>query len=425
MTILPSLKPDHCGCDVAGQSAALISIDEALQRIDQNVVPVTGTEIVPLASATGRILARAIKATMVAPLFDNAAMDGYAVDSRALSASGPWQLSVIDRIPAGKAAAGRIDGAAARIFTGAPVPAGADAVVQQEHVVRDGGIVTLRQRPSPGMNIRRIGSDMQPGQTVVERGRQLGVREISACAAAGVSEVEVRRVLRAGLLVTGNEIRQAGSERQPAQIWDVNTPMLCSALSGPEIDLVQVRQVGDDLSELRQCLADLSETTDLIVTTGGISVGEEDHVKPALTALGTEIIFTGVAIKPGKPVSFGRLGRSVWLGLPGNPLSAFVTWQMFGLPLVDSLLGADCGARKRRHVVTGGALVRKPGRCELRSARIVGFDADGREVVAFDDTINSARVTSLPDADGMILISAETEQLPQGALIEFLPFRQF
>ncbi|MCB1465707.1 MAG: molybdopterin molybdenumtransferase MoeA, partial [Rhizobiaceae bacterium] len=174
----------------------------------------------------------------------------------------------------------------------------------------------------------------------------------------------------------------------------------------------------------RRCLADMAETVDLIVTTGGISVGEEDHVKPVLEALGAEIHFSGVAIKPGKPVSFGRLGKAVWLGLPGNPQAAFVTWYVFGLPLLDVLSGRLRGTRNRRHVEAGKQIFRKPGRCEIRPARIVGFDGQGREVVDFDDTVSSAHVARLPDTDGLLFIPAEAEHLPEGALIEFQPFHQ-
>ncbi|MCB1419144.1 MAG: molybdopterin molybdenumtransferase MoeA, partial [Notoacmeibacter sp.] len=189
-------------------------------------------------------------------------------------------------------------------------------------------------------------------------------------------------------------------------------------------DLVKVTQGVDDRAELRRCVADMAETVDLIITTGGISVGEEDHVKPVLEALGAEIHFSGVAIKPGKPVSFGRLGSAAWLGLPGNPLAAFVTWRVFGLPLLDVLSGRQYGMRKRRHVVTGRQICRKPGRCEIRPARIVGFDGQGREVVNFDDTVSSAHVARLPDTDGLLFIPAEAKHLPEGALIEFQPFHQ-
>ena len=425
MTIVQRIDTGSCGCEAFDAASSLISIDEALRRIAKNAAPVDGTETAPLSSATGRVLAESVRAAAMTPPFDNAAMDGYALDSTALEGDGPWRLSVVERIAAGDAAAGQVARrTAARIFTGAPVPPGVDTVVKQESVVRDGATVILDRRPLPGHNIRRAGGDMRLGETVLRDGVRLGAREIAACAGAGAARVHLRRAVRIGLLVTGSEIRQTGASREAAQIWDVNTPMLCSELLRPDADLVKVTQGVDDRSELRRCLADMAETVDLIITTGGISVGEEDHVKPVLEALGAEIHFSGVAIKPGKPVSFGRVGKAVWLGLPGNPLSAFVTWYVFGLPLLDVLSGRLRGTCKRHHVVTEKPISRNTGRCEIRPARIVGFDGQGREVVDFDDTVSSAHVARLPDASGLLFIPAEAEYLPEGALIEFQPFHQ-
>ncbi|MCB1456433.1 MAG: molybdopterin molybdotransferase MoeA [Nitratireductor sp.] len=420
-------RADHgsCGCETPPDPSSLVSIDEALRCVLKIAAPIDGTDTAPPSSVTGRILAKPVRAVAMTPPFDNAAMDGYAVDSTALTGAPPWRLSVVGRVAAGETSAGQVVGqTAARIFTGAPVPPGADAVVKQENVVRDGATVILDQRPLPGLNVRRAGDDMRFGEIVLQDGVRLGAREIAACAGAGAARVHIRRAVRIGLLVTGSEIRQTGASREAAHIWDVNTPMLCSELARPDVDLVRVTQGLDDRTELRSCLADMAETVDLIVTTGGISVGEEDHVKPVLKALGAEIHVNGVAIKPGKPVCFGRLGKAVWLGLPGNPQSAFITWNVFGLPLLDVLSGRLRGTRKRHHVVTGKEICRKPGRCEIRPARIVGFDGQGREIVVFDDAASSAHVARLPCADGLILIPAETEHLPEGALIEFQPFHQ-
>jgi molybdopterin molybdotransferase len=166
----------------------------------------------------------------------------------------------------------------------------------------------------------------------------------------------------------------------------------------------------------------MAAQADLVITTGGISVGGEDHVKPALSDLGAETLFSGVAIKPGKPVSFGRIGPALWLGLPGNPLSAFVTWHLFGTALLRRLTGQTTPPGSRRHVVTDEKIRRKPGRCELRPATLAGFDGQGREVVRFANATYSGRVGSLPAADGLIFLPAETDSLPAGALVEFQPF---
>ena len=423
MTIHQTIASPGCGCEEQGRPNGLISIDNALSRIAARAAPVDETEPMEIGRAAGRILAQPVRSRSMAPPFDNAAMDGYAVG--ALTGEGPWTLPVVARLPAGQGGTQPLIGkAAARIFTGAPIPDGTEAVVMQEEVVRDGFHVHLQRRPTPGLNIRRAGSEMAEGATVLKSGCRLGPRQIAACAAAGVGMVHVRRRLRVALLATGNEIRQAGVSLAAAQIWDVNTPMMTAALSGNGLHLVATAQFADSGAGLARQLEDMAGRADLVITTGGMSVGEEDHVKPALAALGTEIVFSGVAIKPGKPVSFGRIGSTFWLGLPGNPLAAFVTWQVFGTALVRGLTGETGNGTARRHVITAEAISRKPGCCELRPAILAGVGAHGQEVVTFQDATHSGRVAGLPEADGLIFLPAETDELPAGALVEFQPFCQ-
>lgn len=424
MTIHQAIASPGCGCDSQDMLHSLISIDEALARIAGHVAPIGRTEALSLDHAFGRILAQPIRSRSMAPPFDNAAMDGYAITTSALTGAGPWVLPVVARVPAGQAMTTPVVRAAAvRIFTGAPIPSGADAVVMQEDVQRDGDVIHLSRRPEPGKNIRRAGSDMASGATVLDKGQRLGPREIAACAAAGADILHVRRRLRVALLVTGDEVRRAGGAREAGQIWDVNTPMLTASLAAADVDIVASAHGADSLAGLVRQLGDMAARADLVITTGGISVGEEDHVKPAVMALGGDTLFGGVAIKPGKPVSAGRIGKGHWLGLPGNPVSAFVTWQVFGLALIRALSG-EGPTPPRRHVVTASPIRRKPGRCELRPATLAGFDAQGREVARFEDATHSARVGLLSLADGLMFLPADAECLPAGALVEFQPFCQ-
>jgi len=423
MTIHQAIASPGCGCDSQDLLHPLISIDEALARIAAHTSPVGRTEAVATGSALGRILAQPVRSRSAAPSFDNAAMDGYAVATSALTDPGPWALKVVARVAAGQEATASVaGGVAAQIFTGAPIPGGADAVVVQEDVLRDGDLIHLSKRPTPGENIRLAGSDMAKGATVLDKGRKLGPREIAACAAAGAGVLRIRRRLRVALLVTGDEVRRAGGAREAAQIWDVNTPMLTASLASAGVEIVASARGADCLEALVRQLGDMAAHADLVITTGGILVGEEDHVKPAITELGGETLFSGVAIKPGKPVSVGRLGKAFWLGLPGNPVSAFVTWQVFGMALVRGLTGEGACTLTRRHVVTASAIRRKPGRCELRPATLAGFDAQSREIVGFHEATHSARPGLLPLADGLMFLPADAESLPAGALVEFQPF---
>jgi molybdopterin molybdotransferase len=425
MTILHPIAQPGCGCDQRDAARPLLSIDAALGLVAASITVSQETDLLPLGQALGRVLASPVVSQALSPPFDNSAMDGYAVASATLTGDGPWVLDVAARVPAGKPALPLLPGLqAARIFTGAPIPLGADAVVLQEDCQRKGNHVRLKRRPTPGLNIRRAGSEMAAGVTLLDQGRRLGPRELAVCAAAGAATVRVHRRLRVALLVTGDEVRAAGTTRSGADIWDVNTPMLTAELTRPDIDLVAVKHGLDSIDGLFLQMAEMAASADIVITTGGISVGEEDHVKPVLKAMGGEVIFSGVAIKPGKPVSFGRIRGAAWLGLPGNPLSAFVTWKIFGITLVRQLTGAIDHRTQRRHVVTATAVSRKVGRCELRPARIIGFDGQGREVAAFAAETHSSQVRALPDADGLIFLPADCDVLPAGALVEFQPFCQ-
>ncbi len=423
MTLLQKIDPQSCGCDAYPHKQNLISLDSAFGLIAAKTVPIEGTEDIPLAAASGRILKSSVRSRGMVPSFDNSAMDGYAINTGGFVGDGPWQLDVTDRVAAGHRSALEVSKATAiQIFTGAVIPVGADAVVMQEDVQRNGDTIVIRRKVKSGTHVRCAGEDMRQGQTIVPMGRRLNARDIAACAAAGKATLQVCRSVKVALLVTGDEVKQAGSALGFAGIWDVNTPMIGAAMSALPITLTGVHVAGDTRQLLKSQIATLARENDLIVTTGGISVGEEDHVKPVMTDLGSNIAFSGVALKPGKPVSFGKLGRAHWLGLPGNPLSAFVTWQLFVTAVCQALTGQTENRTQRRHVVLANELLHKPGRCEVRLARLSGFDDAGREIVEFDSLTHSGRVAGLPNMDGMLFIPAETESLPSGALVEFQPF---
>ncbi|KQI73299.1 molybdopterin-binding protein [Loktanella sp. 5RATIMAR09] len=417
------MESQTCGCDRLTDKIDLISVDDAILRIARATQAVVETEEIDLMQAAGRVLARSVRSLGMVPPFDNSAMDGYAIKSADLNADGPWDLRVADRVAAGQSRAEEIPAnTAVQIFTGAPIPRGADTVVMQEDVERSADRIVLKNKAKTGAHIRKAGEDMIAGKIIVPTGRRLTARDIAACAAAGHGTVSVYRRIRIALLVTGDEVRQPGQVRGSAGIWDVNTPMLSAVMIAPHVELCGVHHAADTRSALRAQLSALAEQADIVVTTGGISVGEEDHVKPVLADLGATIDFSGVALKPGKPVSFGKYNGTYWLGLPGNPLSAFVTWQVFGIALCNALSGMTYRSAQRRHVVLSRTVNHKPGRCEFRLARLAGFDGTGREIVEFEDATHSGRVAQLPDMDGLLFIPADAEALPAGALVEFQPF---
>ena len=422
MSVVPLSDHSACGCDDAS-AASLISVEEAMGRIEAHAQPVTETEVVAITDALGRILASPVAARSDLPPFSNSAMDGYAVSTASFSGSGPWYLAVQDRVPAGQVAtAGVKRGVAARIFTGAPIPQGADTVIMQERVERTAQGVLIHDRPEVGANIRHAGEELKCGTEILAAGTGIGTREIAACAAAGVGQVEVNRRVRIALLVTGDEIQPAGTDLNGAGIWDVNTPMLTAALTRPDIQLTEIVHCPDDRPQLIRLIRELSLRTDVLITSGAVSVGEEDHVKPALNELGLKTHFSGVAIKPGKPVSFGRVGNLLWLGLPGNPLSAFVTWQLFGRALIARLTG-DVTRPVKQLVKLKDDVTHKIGRAEYHPAQLLGNEAHDYRTVRCGGAVHSGRISALPKADGLVVIPAEEDFLPGGAVVEFLPFQ--
>ncbi|PPQ34269.1 molybdopterin molybdotransferase MoeA [Rhodopila globiformis] len=423
MSPIDPLSSDTCGCGTADVASGLVSVDDALALLDCVVAPVSGAEVLPLGQVQGRVLATAVITESPVPPFDNAAMDGYALDSAALAGPVLWRLRIDGCIAAGKAGRALPAGSAAQIFTGAPVPPGASAVITQEDVHRQGECILLKRRPNPGENIRRAGSDMAAGTQVLAAGDRLGPAEIAAAAAAGRKELALRRRIRVALLITGDELRAAGDPLSPTAIHDVNGPMLAALLDRPEVELVTSKRIRDRLDETADTLSGLSREVDLVVTTGGISVGAADFLRPAMTRLGGQLHFAGVAMKPGKPAALGTLGGALWLGLPGNPLAVLTSWVLFGGRVLDRLSGASATRPLRRYVVAERPLSHQPGRCEFRPARLIGVDGGGREVISFPSATHSHRVSDIVGFDGFALLPAETETIPPGGWIEFLPFR--
>ena len=420
---IDSLSSGTCGCGSAEVASGLVSVDDALAVLDRVVAPVSGIEVLRLGQAQGRALAAAVRAESPVPHFDNAAMDGYALDTATLAGSGPWQLRVDGCIPAGKVGRGLPASSAAQVFTGAPIPPGTSAVIAQEEVHREGECILLTRRPKPGENIRRAGSDMVAGTQIMVAGDRLGPAEIAAAAAAGRKELALRRRIRVAVLVTGDELRAVGDPLSVAAIHDVNGPMLAALLDRPDVELIAPKRVGDSLDGIANTLSSLACEADLMVTTGGVSVGAADFLRLAITRLGGRLHFAGVAMKPGKPVALGALGHALWLGLPGNPLAVLTSWALFGGRVLDRLSGAPVLRPLRRQVVSEEPLSHRRGFCEFRPARLLGVDGGGREVIRFPPATHSHRVSDIVGFDGFAFLPAEIGAIPAGGWIEFLPFR--
>lgn len=411
--------PAHCGCDSA---SGLLPVDQAIARGLALVSRVQDIEMLALGDATGRVLARDIASPVPLPLFDNAAMDGYAVRVADLQGQGPWVLPVAGRVRAGDAPSAHPKGATAlRILTGAPVPLGADAVVAQEQVIRAGAAVSIAEKPVSGQHIRRLGVDLGAGAPLLPAGRIIGAREAAALAGVGIGHVPVTRRLRVTIQCSGNELVAPGSPLAPGQIWDANHTMLAAALNQPWLTRTLLPACADDPDALSHVLKDAAAHADIVITTGGVSVGDEDHMARVITSLGGTIDVMKLAMKPGKPLSIGRLGRAVWVGLPGNPVAAFVTWHVIGQVLAGYMAGLSSAGPAKTLAALAAPIRHKPGRCEYRPARILGHDARGVLQVACMEMPGSHRIAQLAQADALVLIPSDLDHMGRGTLVEVLP----
>jgi molybdopterin molybdotransferase len=334
----------------APQRPALLPLDEALARLLAFATPALSPESVPVGDADGRVLAQNVVSTLHVPPHDNSYMDGYAVRCADIAGSGV-QLCVSQRIPAGSVGAPLQAGTVARIFTGAPVPEGADAVVMQENcqaVSTGEGAEQLPQvqintRPAPGQNIRRAGEDVARGDVVLSRGQRLGPAELGLAASVGMASLQVARRPRVALFSTGDELVMPGTvapqDMPPGAIYNSNRFFLRSLLRRMGCVVSDLGIVPDQREATVQALREAAQSHDVILTSGGVSVGEEDHIKPAVQALGTLDLWQ-IAIKPGKPFAHGRIGEAHFIGLPGNPVSSFVTFLILVRPFLLQLQGA-------------------------------------------------------------------------------------
>lgn len=413
-----ALQEPGCGCEAPGD---LVSIDQALDIVLQLTQPLDRTTWLPLRDAYGRVLVETVTARKPVPPFANSAMDGFAVRLADCAGHGPFELPIQGRIAAGSPSAVSLkEGHACTIFTGAPLPEGADAVLPVETVTTDGQKVVIPAKPRMHQHVRLTGDDVGFGEETLATGRRLDSRALGLTAASGCSKVLVRDKPRVALLLTGNEVITPGESLPHGGIWDVNGPVLATAIEENGAVLVSEDHVKDDRFSLARKLHELGTDVDFILTTGGVSVGEEDHVIDAVMAAGGTIHVAGIAMKPGKPTAAGRIGNALWLGLPGNPLSAFVSWTLFGRPCLAKLLGQKSSATNREIAAATNTTTHKPGRCELRPASFEGFDAQGRRLVHLDPATHSARVRALADADALAFVPLESEGLNAGDLVEVI-----
>lgn len=401
--------------DCFDAAPAAMRVAEALALIRARLPVLTGTEAVPVAQADGRVLAADLAAPIALPPFDNAAVDGYALRAADLAPGGETRLPVHGRVPAGAAPAPARAGCAVRIFTGAAMPPGADTVAMQEDVRLDGDTLVLPPGLMPGANRRRSGEDVARGARVIPAGTRLGPRHLALAAALGLAELPLRRRLRVAVFSTGDELTEPGSMLPPAGIHDANRPMLSALLTRLGAAPVDLGILRDAPGALRDRLAAAAAGHDLVLTSGGVSVGEEDHVRAAVEA-GGALTFWRLAIKPGRPVALGTLAGTPFVGLPGNPAAAYVTALAVLAPLVLHLSGAG-EAPPPLTVRSGFARHKRPGLREyLRVCLRPGADGLPEAVPA-----PGGAVSGLAASDGLVELAEAVTALRPGDALPYRP----
>ena len=400
----------------------LISVKDALSQILSDVPAIFGYERLNIERARGRTLYEPIIADFNVPTFTNSAVDGYAMRSSDLPVRGECRLEICGHAFAGKPYSGEIkSGQCLRIMTGASVPEGLDVVIMQEHVARKDNGVLIDARHKAGQNIRHAGEDIQQGRTILHPGKCLTPPDIGLIASLGIAEINVTRKLKVAIASTGNEVFGLGATPCAGGIYDSNRYSLLAALDRPDVDVINMGILEDEPASLLKSFHEASDYADVIISTGGVSVGDADYTKTALQASG-QIEFWKVAIKPGRPLAFGNINNAAFFGLPGNPVAVMVTFYQFVLPALEKMSGI-----KNKPIApiflarTIQDLRKKPGRTEILRG-IIEQDGSGGWLVKTTGQQGSGILSSMSLANAFIILDHESSSIKAGEWVKVQPF---
>ena len=397
----------------------MLTADQLLEELLKRARGLTQTEAVPVELALGRVLAQPQVAAISVPPLDNSAMDGYAV--RAAECAPGALLAVSQRIAAGQVGETLAAGSVARIFTGAPVPPGADAVVMQEDCSAAGDKVQINHQPKPGEHIRRAGEDIRPGDTILAAGTRLDAAAMGLAASVGLAALPIYRRLKVASFSTGDELVQPGTALGAGQIYNSNRYTLAGLVQGLGCEWLDLGSVPDTMAATLGTLQRAAALADVVITSGGVSVGEEDHVKAAVEQLG-KIDLWKVAMKPGKPLVYGRVGETDFIGLPGNPVSTFVTFVLFARPFLLKRMGVVDVLPKTYRVMAAFDWAKPGQRREFLRARLQTGQGGELEAQLFHNQ-SSGVLTSAVWADGLVDIDIG-HSVTRGELVRFIPFSE-
>jgi molybdopterin molybdotransferase len=396
-----------------------LSVEEAAATLLERAEPRTGTERVATEHGLGRVLAEDQTARIDVPPADNSAMDGYALAADDLAANGVTRLAVSQRIAAGAIGAPLAPGTAARIFTGAPIPPGADTVVIQENCEREGDDVVILRPAKRGANVRRAGEAVHAGDVVLHAGIRLTPQDIGVAASVGIDRLPVFERLKVAVFSTGDELVMPGTNLEPGKIYNANRYTLSALLQGLGMEVIDLGIIADEIEATREVLRRAAAQADVIITSGGVSVGEEDYVKTALQETGRMMMWK-VDIKPGKPIAYGEVDGAHFLGLPGNPVSVFVTFLLLVKPFLLRLQGAHYQLPAPLPAVADFEWSRSGSRREFLRVRVQRAD-DDRLHASLHPNQGSGVLTSVTWAHGLA-VAPEHVVVRAGDTIDYYPY---
>ncbi len=400
----------------------LISVDKARNQILESVVTVQGTEQLAIENARGRCLAEDVTATFNVPAHDNSAVDGYAVYEEDLPEQDTVRLEIAGQAFAGKPYQEEVAlGQCIRIMTGAVLPKGMNTVIMQEHVALEDDFIEIGAMHKGGQNVRLAGEDIAHGKTVLEAGKYLTPPDIGLLASLGIAEIKVTRKLRVAIASSGDEIFALGERLSDSGLYDSNRYSLLAALERADIEVIDLGIIDDDPKSLLEAFQNASSHADLIISTGGVSVGDADHTKTALQASG-DIDFWKIAIKPGRPLAFGHIGNAAFFGLPGNPVAVMVTLYQFVLPALEKMFGiVDKPLLPVFKAQALGNIRKRAGRTEVQRG-ILMQDNNGDWLVKTTGKQGSGILRSMSLANAFIVLEHDRESVKAGEYVNVQPF---
>lgn len=402
------------------QDQQSLSVEQARAQIDALLTPVSSWQKLALREALGHVLHAPVISPLQVPPHHNSAMDGYAIHSSDINGDS-FSLKQVGIAYAGQPYQGDVArGECVRIMTGAMMPTACDTVIMQEHVAVEGEKITVHGQQTAGQNVRMAGEDIQQGDSVLPAGHRITPADMGLIASLGIGEVRVKRRLRVAFFSTGDELRSIGETLEPGQIYDSNRYTLYGMLKRLDADVLDMGVVADEKAALKQALAQAAAEADVVITSGGVSVGDADYVKEMLSELG-QVNFWKIAMKPGRPLAFGKINDALFFGLPGNPVSVMVTFYQFVQPALKKLAGENAHPLPLMQVRTESRIRKKPGRFEFQRG-ILFEDESGQLKVHTTGQQGSGILRSMSVANCFILLDEDCDGIEPGSIVTVQPF---